>query len=321
MFELFVLGTARIEGADGRLAGEPAQRHRLALLALLSTARDATMPREKLMALLWPDQGNREARHLLNVAVHVLRKALGDDVLRTEGDDLRLDTTLLPSDVVRFRLALAHGHLANAIERYSGRLLDGFFIDGAPEFEHWQEVERAKLESELMSALEQLAEREEKSGNWSGAVQHWSALSARAPDSVRVAVRLMLALEATGDRGGALRVADAHRAVLADEYGAEPSPEVTALATRIRETPSLVASLPHEPVKSATSPARPDNRVRSRKRFLWGIGVAAVMLGSIIAFALGPWRGVAEPSVAVLPFLDLSPARDRAYLSDGLTEE
>src|SRR5574341_1349452 len=101
MFDLFVLGTARIEGPEGRLAGEPAQRHRLALLAMLSAARDATMPREKLMVLLWPDQGTREARHLLNVAVHVLRKALGEEVLRTEGDDLRLDTTLLTSDVVR----------------------------------------------------------------------------------------------------------------------------------------------------------------------------------------------------------------------------
>lgn len=321
MFELFVLGAARIEGAAGRLTGEPAQRHRLALLALLSTARDATMPREKLMALLWPDQGSREARHLLNVAVHVLRKALGDDVIRTEGDDLRLDTTLLPSDVVRFRSALAHGNLRAAIDLYSGRLLDGFFVDGAAEFEHWQEVERAKLESEFMSAMEQLAEREEQAGNWSTAVQNWSALSARAPDSVRVAVRLMLALEATGDRGGALRVADVHRSVLADEYGAEPSPEVTALAARMRGTPIAVASLPDQLAPVAPSPARTAVRRRSRRNLLWGLGAAAVALASVFAFALGPWRSVEEPSVAVLPFLDLSPGGDRAYLSDGLTEE
>ena len=37
--------------------------------------------------------------------------------------------------------------------------------------------------------------------------------------------------------------------------------------------------------------------------------------------ALGPWRTGNEPSVAVLPFLDLSPLGDRAYLGDGMTEE
>jgi DNA-binding SARP family transcriptional activator len=237
MFELFLLGTARIEGPDGRLSGEPAQRHRLALLALLSSARDATMPREKVMTLLWPDQGTREARHLLNVAVHVLRKALGDDVLRTEGDDLRLDTTLLPSDIVRFRSALEQGDRRKAVGAYSGRLLDGFFVDGALEFDQWQERERSKLESEYMCALEQVAEAEEQAGDWTEAIRHWSTLSVRSPDSVRVAVRLMLALEAVGDRGGALRVAEAHTAVLANEYGAEPSPEVTALAARMREMP------------------------------------------------------------------------------------
>ncbi len=321
MFELFVLGTARIEGADGRLAGEPAQRHRLALLALLSSAREGTIPREKLMALLWPDQGTREARHLLNVAVHVLRKALGDDVLRTEGDDLRLDTTLLPSDVVRFRNALANGDLTAATAAYTGRLLDGFFLDGAAEFQHWQEVERARLESEYMAALEQLADRSERANDWPRAVQLWQSLSGRAPDSVRVAVRLMRALEASGDRAGALRVAGAHAAILSEEYSAEPSPEVTALAARMRETPLAASSLPDQPASSGTPTARVADRVRSRKRVLWGLGAGAVTFASLIAFALGPWRGVAEPSVAVLPFLDLSPGGDRAYLSDGLTEE
>lgn len=321
MFDLFVLGSPRIEGPDGRLSGEPAQRHRLALLAVLVCARDGALPRERLMALLWPEQGTPQARHLLNVAVHVLRKALGDDALRTEGDDLRLDPSVLRSDVVEFRSALATGDNQKAIAAYTGRLLDGFFLDGAPEFEHWQESERNKLESEYLLALEHSAEAEERAGDWHAAVQHWTRLSARAPDSVRVAVRLMLALEAVGDRGGALRVADAHTATLADEYAAEPSPEVTALAARMREMPIPVAGLPDQPASPPPPGSAIANRASTRERAAWGFAAAVVVLASAIAFTLGSRGTVQEASVAVLPFLDLSPGSDRAYLSDGLTEE
>lgn len=319
MFELFVLGSVRIEGADGRLAGEPAQRHRLALLALLAAAREATLPREKLMALLWPDQGAREARHSLNVAVHVLRKALGEDVLHTEGDDLRLDTRALPSDVKRFREAVARGDATGAMSAYGGRFLDGFFLDGAPEFEHWQEAERGRLEGEFVTAVEELADRAEQEGDWARALTWWQSLSTRAPDRARVTVRLMRALEATGDRGGALRVADAHSALLAAEFGAEPSPDVVALAARMREQPA--AAMMAAQANAVRAPAAWRAIPKTRKaRLRWVMAAGAIMVVSALAAALGPWRRN-EPSVAVLPFLDLSPLGDRAYLSDGLTEE
>ncbi|MGH7693591.1 MAG: BTAD domain-containing putative transcriptional regulator, partial [Gemmatimonadaceae bacterium] len=320
MFELFVLGSARIEGRDGRLSGEPAQRHRLALLALLATGRDTTMPREKLMALLWPNHGDRDARHLLNVSVHVLRKALGDEVIRSEGDDLRLDTGLLPSDIVRFRQAIARGDLTSATAVYGGRFLDGFFLDGATEFDHWLEAERGRLEGEFTAAMEKLAETAEHAGDWAVALHWWRAVSAHAPDRARVTVRLMCALEATGDRTGALRVADAHSALLAQEFGAEPSPDVMALAARMRGEPTAIA-IP-APVQSVSTPTPLAARWRTAAaRRRWAIAATAIAIVSAAALALGPWRRRNEPSVAVLPFLDLSPLGDRAYLGDGMTEE
>jgi serine/threonine-protein kinase len=322
MFELFVLGSARIEGKAGRLTGEPAQRHRLALLALLAAARDATVPREKVMALLWPDHGEREARHLLNVALHVLRKALGDDVLRSEGDDLRLDTSLLPCDIVRFRQAMARQDLTSAVATYGGRFLDGFFLDGAAEFDQWQEAERGLLENEFSGAMEKLAEGAEQAGDWSTALRWWQSVFARAPDRARVTVRLMRALEASGDRTGALRVAEAHTKLLADEFGAEPSPDVTALAARMREEPTGIA-IPTN-ASSATEPEPPQRNVTRRiplVRARWAIAAAAIIVTGAAVLALGPWRRGSEPSVAVLPFLDLSPSGDRAYLGDGMTEE
>jgi serine/threonine-protein kinase len=318
---LKVLGAARIEGADGRLSGEAVQRHRLALLTLLSAARDATLPRERIMALLWPEQPGQQARHLLNVSVHVLRKALGADVLRTEGGDLSLDTTVLPSDLVGFREALKAGDLRGAAQAYTGPLLDGFFLNEAPEFERWQDAERARLKEEFEAVLVSLAEEAERAGDWPGAVRWWRALAEQAPDSARVTVRLMQALEASGDRAAALQAADAHTALLAEELGAEPSPEVRSLAARIREQPAA-ASLPTTVRSPAVGPAvAPIPRANPRRPLRWVLAGSALTLAIFAVIAFGPPRGVDDASVAVLPFLDLSPAGDQAFMSDGLTEE
>ena len=158
MFTLHVLGGARIEGPTGRLAGEAVQRHRLALLALFAAARSKRLARERVIAILWPEASERDGRHLLNVSVHVLRKALGEQVLRTEGADLRLDSTVVGCDLCEFREALNQGDITAAVERYSGPFLDGFFLDGSPEFGQWADTERARVDEEFTAAVEILAE-------------------------------------------------------------------------------------------------------------------------------------------------------------------
>src|SRR5688572_5724584 len=120
MHSIHLLGSARIQNSAGRISGAAAQRHRIALLAYLSLARNGTAPRETLLTLLWPEQGDASARHLLNVSVHVIRKALGDDVLLTEGSDVRLDIARLCSDVAAFRQARNRGDLRQAIDAYGG---------------------------------------------------------------------------------------------------------------------------------------------------------------------------------------------------------
>ncbi len=323
MFTLRVLGGARIDGPQGRLSGEAVQRHRLALIARLAAARGLAIPRERLMALLWPEAAEREGRHLLNVSVHVLRKALGEQALLTEGADLRLDDTIVGCDLNDFRSALAQGNAAAAVQHFGGAFLDGFFLDGAQEFTQWQDAERARVEEEYSGALETLADQAEGKGEWPDAVRWWQTLWTRAPERERTTLRFMRALEASGDRGGALRAAEAHAAWLAEEFGAKPGPEVTALAERMRDAPISRAvqtdDSRHETTLGPEALAHPRAVPRRSRRTLY-IAVACILVGAI-AFTVNPWRAPRRSSVAVLPFVDMSPQRDRAYLSDGMTEE
>lgn len=323
MFRLLVLGSARIEGPDGRLAGEVAQRHRLALLACLAAANGSRLPREKLVSTLWPEQGDKEGRHLLNVSVHVIRKAIGDGVLVSEGNELRLDSAVLTSDIGAFRAALSGDDMSVAVSHYAGPFLDGFFLDGSPEFDHWQATERARLEAEFTKAVASLAEQaESQNTNWKEAANWWQLLWHRAPEREETTLRLMQALELSGDRAGALRVADAHARLLQDEFGASPSPNLTALADRMRMVPASFAYAEEQGSGTISSDNSARPQAPSPHRFaIKGVLLASAVVLVAIVLALGPWNGPDTRSVAVLPFADLTPEGDRAYVGDGITEE
>ena len=241
---LKLLGSASLEGGDGPLRGPAAQRHRLALLALLATARGGGVGRDRLAAFLWPESDTEHARNSLKQAVHAIRRALGADVIVSVGDELRLDPGAITSDLAAFEEAVAAGDAARAVAAYGGPFLDAFFLRDAPEFERWAEVERARLHAAFGAMLEVLATRAEQSGDASGAVVHWSRLAAEFQGNSRHTLGLMRALAAAGDRAGAIRQAEVHAIVLREEFGAEPDAEVLALAARLRASPERAAPPP-----------------------------------------------------------------------------
>ena len=77
MITVQLLGGASLRSGNTPLAGPPAQRHRIALLTMIVAAWPQPLSRDRAMALLWPERDLVNARRLLNLAVHVLRAALG----------------------------------------------------------------------------------------------------------------------------------------------------------------------------------------------------------------------------------------------------
>jgi DNA-binding SARP family transcriptional activator len=213
------------------------QRHRLALLTLLALAPGRCSTRDRLMALLWPESDAERARQLLNQAVYQLRKALGEDAVLSAGDELRLNVDVVEADAASFDEAVARGDPAGAAAMYQGPLLDGFFLNDAPEFERWVDRERERLAGSYANALEALADAALARRDFPAAAQWWQARAAHDPYDSRVALRLMQALDAGGNRAGALQLATTHTRLLADEFGIVPPPEVAALVERLRQTP------------------------------------------------------------------------------------
>jgi TolB-like protein/DNA-binding winged helix-turn-helix (wHTH) protein/Flp pilus assembly protein TadD len=112
-------------------------------------------------------------------------------------------------------------------------------------------------------------------------------------------------------------------APVVDEGAGEPAESPTSPAPEERATEEQVAreTVPSEQAAQETSPAK-------RRPWLLAIMVAVAVvaaggLGGYYRFARKRPRAVSanNTSIAVLPFVDLSPAKDQQYFSDGFAEQ
>lgn len=256
MFRLRLLGGVSIEGDDGVLTGPVVQKHRLALLALLGMSRGGSMPREKLAGLVWPEADPERGRHRLREALRILRRELGSDAIASFGDQLRLDPDVVRTDVAEFE-ALAGDVTAGGAERaaalYRGPFLDGFFLPGAVEYEHWAEAERRRIALLHQGLLESLATNAEDQGDYREAVGWWKRLQADNPTSAAAAAGLIRSLAAAGDRAEALRQARVFSDLMRDEFGVEPDPEIMDLVGHLRKTHEPETRI--QPAESILPPA------------------------------------------------------------------
>jgi TolB-like protein len=134
MLRLTLYGGFSVAGATG--AEIPLRsRKAKALLSFLALPPGTSRSREEIMALLWSDRGEAQARASLRQALTGLRKDLGEEAmaaLRITDDAVSLDPD---------RVVVENANPGN-------ELLAGFHLHD-PAFEEWLRNERLRLEDEM----------------------------------------------------------------------------------------------------------------------------------------------------------------------------
>lgn len=218
---------------DGREA--PADllwRKHLALLLYLHAAGRRGAARATLLDLLWGDKPESAARHSLNEALRVLRRALGDGAVVTEGGQVTLDVEV-DSDLQRVESALAAGDEAVAASLVRGEFAEGLEVPGAAPFGDWLLAMRTEWRRRGADLLAREAERRLARGDAAGAAQladRALRLDPHAETAVEAAMRAWALL---GDRAAALAAFDRHRSEQV-AVGAPVAPRILRLADRVR---------------------------------------------------------------------------------------
>ena len=335
---LQLFGQFRVSrGAESEIAA-PGRKGQ-ALIAYLALAPDQSLTRGRLTTLLWGDRHEDQARQSLRQCLLTLRKTLDDEavpVLVSDGDRLVLNHQAIEVDVHLFE-QLVKGDMREQLERavalYRGDLLEGLDVR-SEEFDEWLAGERSRLRDLAVDALSQLmalrAEADEVESAIAAA-QQLLALDPFREDAHRLLMRLY---DNAGRRSVALRQYQRCEEVLRRELDVEPAPETVQLISEIRtrrEGADHVAT-----VGRATA-----NQVGVLKRRprLWAVVAVGLLLvaasGALWYFyPRGPqsFTDIAKeaemafplpekPSIAVLPFINLSGDPVQDQFVDGITED
>src|SRR6266545_3165547 len=215
----------------------PTHKYR-ALLAYLAMPAGHMHPRDKLVALLWPDRAREGGRAALRQALWVLRRALNQtapDTLVLESDTVGLNGETVCVDVAEFERAATSSDavaLGRADALYRGEFLAGLAAREAP-FEEWLIVERERLSELALEALARLLAHERATGSPSTAARTALRLLALDPLQEPIHRVLMQLYVQLGRREAALRQYQTCVGVLQRELDAEPEEETRALYQQI----------------------------------------------------------------------------------------
>jgi TolB-like protein/Tfp pilus assembly protein PilF len=292
-YELVTLGGWELRCAEGRPVALRSRKAR-ALLAILCAQRSLRMSRVQIASLLWADRAEPQARGSLRQALAELRRALGPagaDIVRSAGETVELDAARIASDVACFETLLAKGS-RSALERtvalYRGPFLEGFDLR-EDAFDEWRMQEASRLEAQLLTGLERLASLCEADGDLEAALAYVDRLLEIAPLREEMHRRAMQLCRHLGRTTEALERYEHLRSRLAADLDIEPQADSQRLYAELRSARGGGSAEEAAPVASdATAPAIHDG---------------------------------GKPSVAVLPFVNLSGDPAQEFFADGMTED
>jgi DNA-binding SARP family transcriptional activator/tetratricopeptide (TPR) repeat protein len=311
MLELRILGGLSVRSARP-LGRTSTQTRRIMVLALLAHAGERGLTRDQLMALLWPEDEPGAARRRLTQTLYALRTDLAEGLFSGTGR-IALASAELDCDLWRFRRAIAEERWDDAVAAYGGPLLDGVFVDGAPELERWIEVERAVLANRFLEAGARAAAAASHRGDPHAALGLWRRLTALDPHNAGLALGLARAMADAGDRAGALSSIHGFGVRLREELGLPQDGRLIVLDESIRRemqvrpaAPARSAAPDHRvgppPEEGETSVQRPGRPERRWTRWLVAGALAAVGLAAV-SFRSRARQAPGGPiDVTVLPF-------------------
>jgi DNA-binding SARP family transcriptional activator len=228
-------------------------RRAIALLALVASAAPKAVARDRLLAFLWPESDTERARNSLRQTLFALRRDLGEEVFSDETPaGLQLDPAHVTVDLWDFTAALKEGTLEKAVAAYHGPFLDSFHIAGLEEFAEWVELERDRLKRQYIDALDALALGAEQEGRVDEAVAWRRRQSEVDALSSRVALALLQALVAAGDRTGALTHAASYERLVRTRLEVEPDASVSAFVDELRTNVDVPEPPPRLPTPVAS---------------------------------------------------------------------
>jgi predicted ATPase/DNA-binding SARP family transcriptional activator len=304
--ELRALGPLELVGDDGLVVDIGGSKPK-ALLALLAIRPGEVVPAEQIIEQLWGEQQARDPLNALQAIVSKVRRAMQPAevlVTRTPGYLLDLDPESI--DLVRFERRAAEGRrlleagdpegaasaLQDALDLWRGEALVDFV------YESFAQNARLRLEELRIATLEDRIDAELALGRHESLTGELEALVALHPLRERLQAQLLVALYRSGRQADALRAYQSARAVLGDELGLEPGPELRRVeAAILAQDPSL------DLVPAAVArPARAGNLRPSLSSFVGRAGdverAAALVERHRLVTLVGP-GGVGKTRLAI----------------------
>ncbi|MBY8855814.1 winged helix-turn-helix domain-containing protein [Nocardia sp. CA2R105] len=232
--KIALLGPLDIRADDGGVIEVPGARLR-ALLIALALEPGRAVRKSTLVDWIWGEQPPADAANALQALVSRLRRVLPDGSLDVQAGGYRLIVEPRAVDAVRFEQLLdqaggggdAHRAelLREAVELWRGALMQDVGIQDSEAVD----AVITRLEGLRLAAAEDLYEAEIRLGRGPELIAELTELVARNPVRERLVAGLMRALGEAGRAAEALTVYQRAREALADELGADPSPELSAL--------------------------------------------------------------------------------------------